>query len=51
MEWGVKLLKYRNTWENYFWGHFLKIIKWDCGKLFPEMGKWLCPAFKDKNVT
>ena len=27
------------------------IIKWDWGKFFPEIGKWLTPTIKDKNVT
>ena len=34
-----------------FWGHSLMIIKWDWGKFFPKIEKWLTPTIKDKNVT
>ena len=27
------------------------IIKWDWGKFFPKIEKWLTPTTKDKNVT
>ena len=37
-------------WVMLFWGHSLIIIKWDCGKFFPKIGKWLTPIIKSKKV-
>ena len=31
--------------------HSLIMIKWDWGKFFPKIGKWLTLTIKDKKVT
>ena len=38
-------------WVMLFWGHSLIIIKWEWGKFFPKVGKWLTRTIKDKKIT
>ena len=47
----LKWMKCLNMWVMLLWGHSLIMIKWDWGKFFPKVGKWLTPTFRNQKVT
>ena len=46
-----KLLKYVSFWVTFFGEYFFIIIKWDWGKFYPKIRKWLTPTIKEKSLT